>query len=151
MCSADVFFCFCSFEQRRLGDVSVTAINSFDGDDQKSESVPEFCIDAGSTGNIARFINHSCEPNLFVQCVLSSHHDVKLARVMLFAADNIPPMQVIHYFSGSVGCCGHAQFFLSVQLKFRIIGTVCVDISCRPPGMGGKLLFSFPKLPGWKT
>ncbi|KAG6785306.1 hypothetical protein POTOM_011036 [Populus tomentosa] len=83
--------------ERRLGDVSVSAINSFDGDDQKSESVPEFCIDAGSTGNIARFINHSCEPNLFVQCVLSSHHDVKLARVMLFAADNIPPMQELTY------------------------------------------------------
>lgn len=83
--------------ERRLGDVSVSTINSFDGDDQKSESVPEFCIDAGSTGNIARFINHSCEPNLFVQCVLSLHHDVKLARVMLFAADNIPPMQELTY------------------------------------------------------
>ncbi|KAJ6334117.1 hypothetical protein OIU78_011093 [Salix suchowensis] len=83
--------------ERRLGDVSVPSINCFDGDDQKSESVPEFCIDAGSTGNIARFINHSCEPNLFVQCVLSSHHDVKLARVMLFAADNIPPMQELTY------------------------------------------------------
>lgn len=58
-----------------------------------SESEPEFCIDAGSYGNIARYINHSCEPNLFVQCVLSSHHDVRLARVVLFAADNIPPLQ----------------------------------------------------------
>ena len=67
-------------------------------DDQKSESVPKYCIDAGSVGNVARFINHSCEPNLFVQCVLSSHHDAELARVMLFAADNIPPLQVIHYF-----------------------------------------------------
>lgn len=63
-------------------------------DDQRSESVPEFCIDAGSVGNVARFINHSCGPNLFVQCVLSSHHDIKLARIMLFAADNIPPLQV---------------------------------------------------------
>ena len=141
-------FVFVLFEQRRLGDVSVSTINSFDGDDQKSESVPEFCIDAGSTGNIARFINHSCEPNLFVQCVLSSHHDVKLARVMLFAADNIPPMQVIHYFSGSVGCCRHAQF------SFLICSTqaednrycMCMDISSGPPGMGGKLLFSFPKI-----
>ncbi|KAF9688353.1 hypothetical protein SADUNF_Sadunf02G0188700 [Salix dunnii] len=88
--------------ERRLGDVSVPAINCFDGDDQKSESVPEFCIDAGSTGNIARFINHSCEPNLFVQCVLSSHHDVKLARVMLFAADNIPPMQVFRRVQASL-------------------------------------------------
>ncbi|XP_012067354.1 histone-lysine N-methyltransferase, H3 lysine-9 specific SUVH4 isoform X2 [Jatropha curcas] len=84
--------------ERRLGDVSVPTINNSNRpEDQKSESVPEFCIDAGSTGNIARFINHSCEPNLFVQCVLSSHHDLKLARVMLFAADNIPPLQELTY------------------------------------------------------
>ncbi|KAK7311287.1 hypothetical protein RJT34_09321 [Clitoria ternatea] len=66
-------------------------------DDQGSEGAPEFCIDAGSTGNIARFINHCCEPNLFVQCVLSTHHDLRLARVMLFAADNIPPLQELSY------------------------------------------------------
>ncbi|KAG2709923.1 hypothetical protein I3843_04G001400 [Carya illinoinensis] len=84
--------------ERRLRDVSVsTIISSGRPDDLKSETVPEFCIDAGSTGNIARFINHSCEPNLFVQCVLSSHHDIKLARVMLFAADNIPPLQELTY------------------------------------------------------
>ncbi|KAJ7971785.1 histone-lysine N-methyltransferase, H3 lysine-9 specific SUVH4 [Quillaja saponaria] len=83
--------------ERRLLDVTV-ADNLLDRlDDRRSESVPEFCIDAGSTGNIARFINHSCEPNLFVQCVLSSHHDIKLARVVLFAADNIPPLQELTY------------------------------------------------------
>ncbi|KAK7313123.1 hypothetical protein VNO77_37553 [Canavalia gladiata] len=65
--------------------------------DQGSESVPEYCIDAGSTGNIARFINHCCEPNLFVQCVLSTHNDLKFAHIMLFAADNIPPLQELTY------------------------------------------------------
>lgn len=75
--------------------MSVSEINLLDK--HEPESVPEFCIDAGSSGNIARFINHSCGPNLFVQCVLHSHHDMKLARVMLFAADNIPPLQVIHF------------------------------------------------------
>ncbi|KAL5733859.1 hypothetical protein ACOSP7_031720 [Xanthoceras sorbifolium] len=65
--------------------------------DEESESAPEFCIDAGLYGNVARFINHSCEPNLFVQCVLSSHDDVRLARVVLFAADDIPPMQELTY------------------------------------------------------
>ncbi|XP_022928431.1 histone-lysine N-methyltransferase, H3 lysine-9 specific SUVH4-like isoform X2 [Cucurbita moschata] len=83
---------------RRSRDASLPANNSVDGiDDQRSESVPEFCVDACSTGNIARFINHSCEPNLFVQCVLSSHHDIKLARVVLFAAENIPPLQELTY------------------------------------------------------
>ncbi|KAL5793502.1 hypothetical protein ACOSP7_002096 [Xanthoceras sorbifolium] len=84
--------------ERRLRDVSMPTIDYLDRpEDQRSENLPEFCIDAGSTGNIARFINHSCEPNLFVQCVLSSHHDIKLARVVLFAADNIPPLQELTY------------------------------------------------------
>ncbi|KAL5581470.1 hypothetical protein UlMin_013912 [Ulmus minor] len=82
--------------KRRSCDASM-ASDSLDQTDEKSDSIPEFCIDAGSTGNIARFINHSCAPNLFVQCVLSSHHDMKLARVMLFAADNIPPLQELTY------------------------------------------------------
>ncbi|KAM1014836.1 hypothetical protein ACFX14_044774 [Malus domestica] len=84
--------------ERRSQAVSIPAVHSLERpDDQSSDSGPEFCIDAGSSGNIARFINHSCEPNLFVQSVLSSHHDLKLARVMLFAADNIPPLQELTY------------------------------------------------------
>ncbi|KAG5526949.1 hypothetical protein RHGRI_028028 [Rhododendron griersonianum] len=82
--------------ERRLRDVSIpTCLDK--SDDHRSDNGPEFCIDAGSTGNIARFINHSCQPNLFVQCVLSSHHDIKLARVVLFAADNIPPLKELNY------------------------------------------------------
>ncbi|XP_027939499.1 histone-lysine N-methyltransferase, H3 lysine-9 specific SUVH4 [Vigna unguiculata] len=77
------------------GEIPEDILNKYD--DLSSESVPEFCIDAGSTGNIARFINHCCEPNLFVQCVLSTHDDLRLARVMLFAADNIPPLQELTY------------------------------------------------------
>ncbi|CAN1357434.1 ADP-ribosylation factor GTPase-activating protein AGD3 [Linum perenne] len=61
------------------------------------ESESEFCIDAGSCGNVTRFINHSCEPNLFVQCILSSHHDLRLARIVLFAAEDIPPMDELTY------------------------------------------------------
>eukprot|EP00268_Persea_americana_P026928 TRINITY_DN26478_c0_g2_i1.p1 TRINITY_DN26478_c0_g2~~TRINITY_DN26478_c0_g2_i1.p1 ORF type:complete len:746 (+),score=137.20 TRINITY_DN26478_c0_g2_i1:226-2463(+) len=82
--------------ERRLGDVLLHA-DALGKTDEKKLDVPEFCIDAGSVGNIARFINHSCEPNLFVQCVLSSHHDIKLARILLFAADNIPPLQELTY------------------------------------------------------
>uniref|UniRef100_A0A8R7P2F3 SET domain-containing protein n=2 Tax=Triticum urartu TaxID=4572 RepID=A0A8R7P2F3_TRIUA len=42
---------------------------------------PEYCIDAGSVGSFARFINHGCNPNLFAQCVLTNHHDIKLEKV----------------------------------------------------------------------
>ncbi|XVF44394.1 hypothetical protein PTKIN_Ptkin02bG0116300 [Pterospermum kingtungense] len=86
--------------KRRLGDVSLPMSNpgnEVDKETLESEPEPEFCIDASSFGNVARFINHSCDPNLFVQCVLSSHHDVRLARIVLFAADNIPPMQELTY------------------------------------------------------
>lgn len=79
--------------ESRLRDVSLPSYLKKLGE-EASESVP-FCIDAGKTGNVARFINHSCQPNLFIQCVLSSHHDIKLARLMLIAADNIPPLKVI--------------------------------------------------------
>ncbi|XP_073098550.1 histone-lysine N-methyltransferase, H3 lysine-9 specific SUVH4 isoform X2 [Elaeis guineensis] len=78
--------------ERRPGDVSFL-INF----DDKMSEVPEYCINAGPSGNVARFINHSCQPNLFVQCVLSSHHDIKIAKVMLFAADTIPPLQELTY------------------------------------------------------
>lgn len=76
--------------ERRPGDVEVMA-----NLDDKTDA--EFCIDAGRFGSVARFINHSCEPNLFVQCVLSTHHDIKMAKIMLFAADTIPPLQELCY------------------------------------------------------
>ncbi|KAM7250216.1 hypothetical protein ACFE04_022099 [Oxalis oulophora] len=81
--------------EKRLRDVSIPSIHKLD--DQRSDNGPEFCIDAGVLGNVARFINHSCEPNLFVQCVLDSHHDPRLAKIMLFAADNISPLQELTY------------------------------------------------------
>ncbi|XP_062230233.1 histone-lysine N-methyltransferase, H3 lysine-9 specific SUVH4-like isoform X2 [Phragmites australis] len=65
--------------------------------DSEAPPAPEYCIDASFIGNFARFINHSCQPNLFVQCVLSSHNDVKLAKVTLFAADTILPLQELSY------------------------------------------------------
>ncbi|ONK56108.1 uncharacterized protein A4U43_C10F4210 [Asparagus officinalis] len=77
--------------ERRPGDTA--ALVNFD--DKKAEA--DFCLDAGRVGNVARFINHSCEPNLFVQCVLSSHNDIRMAKVMLFAADTILPLQELCY------------------------------------------------------
>ncbi|KAL4568096.1 hypothetical protein LXL04_023697 [Taraxacum kok-saghyz] len=81
--------------ERRVGEVAMPSLP--DEVDEEKDSGPEFCIDAGTTGNVARFINHSCQPNLFVQCVLSAHHDITQARVILFAADNIPPLKELTY------------------------------------------------------
>ncbi|CAJ2645891.1 histone-lysine N-methyltransferase H3 lysine-9 specific SUVH6-like protein [Trifolium pratense] len=56
-----------------------------------------FTIDAAQFGNVGRFINHSCSPNLYAQNVLYDHHDIRIPHVMLFAAENIPPLQELSY------------------------------------------------------
>lgn len=57
----------------------------------------EYCIDAGTCGNVSRFINHSCEPNLFVQCVLNEHHDLSQPRIWFYASDTIHPLEELSY------------------------------------------------------
>ncbi|WVZ98340.1 hypothetical protein U9M48_043798 [Paspalum notatum var. saurae] len=81
-------------EQRTGSELHMASLHS--EHDLEASQAPEYCIDAGSVGNVARFINHSCQPNLFVQCVLSSHSDIKVAKVML-ADDTIPPLQELSY------------------------------------------------------
>eukprot|EP00253_Pinus_taeda_P015100 PITA_15100 len=56
-----------------------------------------FMIDAAKCGNVGRFVNHSCSPNLYAQNVLYDHDDRKLPHIMLFAAENIPPMRELCY------------------------------------------------------
>ncbi|KAG7571798.1 PUA-like superfamily [Arabidopsis suecica] len=56
-----------------------------------------FTIDAAKKGNIGRFINHSCSPNLYAQNVLYDHEDKRIPHVMFFAQDNIPPLQELCY------------------------------------------------------
>ncbi|KAJ7548913.1 hypothetical protein O6H91_07G032600 [Diphasiastrum complanatum] len=54
-------------------------------------------VDASNYGNVGRFINHSCSPNLFVQCVLFHHDDLSIPHIMLFAMENIPPLTELTY------------------------------------------------------
>ncbi|KAK9689310.1 hypothetical protein RND81_09G051200 [Saponaria officinalis] len=56
-----------------------------------------FTIDAALYGNIGRFVNHSCSPNLYAQNVLYDHEDERIPHVMLFATENIPPLQELTY------------------------------------------------------
>ncbi|KAF7836486.1 histone-lysine N-methyltransferase, H3 lysine-9 specific SUVH6-like [Senna tora] len=56
-----------------------------------------FTIDAASYGNVGRFVNHSCSPNLYAQNVLYDHNDRRFPHVMLFAFENIPPLQELTY------------------------------------------------------
>lgn len=56
-----------------------------------------FTIDAAEYGNVGRFINHSCSPNLYAQNVLHDHEDNRIPHIMFFAAENIPPLQELTY------------------------------------------------------
>lgn len=65
-----------------------------------SETIEEavgFTIDAAKCGNVGRFINHSCSPNLYAQNVLWDHDDKRMPHIMFFAAENIPPLQELTY------------------------------------------------------
>ncbi|XP_059657656.1 uncharacterized protein LOC132304123 [Cornus florida] len=56
-----------------------------------------YTIDAAQYGNIGRFINHSCSPNLYAQNVIYDHDDTRMPHIMFFAAENIPPLQELTY------------------------------------------------------
>ncbi|PIN09664.1 histone H3 (Lys9) methyltransferase SUV39H1/Clr4, required for transcriptional silencing [Handroanthus impetiginosus] len=56
-----------------------------------------YTIDVFQWGNIGRFINHSCSPNLYAQNVIYDNNDKRMPHVMFFAAENIPPLQELTY------------------------------------------------------
>lgn len=58
----------------------------FDLDSKDGET---YCIDGFSYGNIGRFINHHCDPNIAPVRVLVEHRDVRFPRICFFAVRDI--------------------------------------------------------------
>uniref|UniRef100_A0A672TBZ0 Histone-lysine N-methyltransferase EHMT1-like n=1 Tax=Sinocyclocheilus grahami TaxID=75366 RepID=A0A672TBZ0_SINGR len=48
-----------------------------------------YCIDAQFYGNVSRFMNHLCEPNLFPVRVFTKHQDMRFPRIALYASKAI--------------------------------------------------------------
>ena len=44
-------------------------------------------------GNVGRFLNHSCDPNLGKQAVYVDGHDLRAPHLAFFALEDIPAMQ----------------------------------------------------------
>ncbi|PRW56393.1 histone-lysine N- H3 lysine-9 specific SUVH4-like [Chlorella sorokiniana] len=70
---------------------------NWDGSDRTPEEAavqtqPEFVCCGLRKRNVAAFVNHSCQPNLFVQPVLTSHHDERCCGIALFSMENIAPL-----------------------------------------------------------
>ncbi|XP_049839589.1 histone-lysine N-methyltransferase eggless-like isoform X2 [Schistocerca gregaria] len=84
----------------------------------------EYCyiMDAKNAGNIGRYLNHSCSPNVFVQNVFVDTHDLRFPWVAFFALTYIPagteltwdynydvgsvPGKVLHCHCGAEDCRG---------------------------------------------
>ncbi|ONK59177.1 uncharacterized protein A4U43_C08F3770 [Asparagus officinalis] len=56
-----------------------------------------FTLDSSRYGNVGKFINHSCTPNLYAQNVLYDHDDKRMPHVLFFACEDIPPLQELTY------------------------------------------------------
>ncbi|XP_010509646.1 PREDICTED: histone-lysine N-methyltransferase, H3 lysine-9 specific SUVH5-like [Camelina sativa] len=61
------------------------------------EEEDPFTIDAGRKGNIGRFINHSCSPNMYAQDVLYEYDETRIPHVMFFAQEVIRPLEELTY------------------------------------------------------
>ncbi|RAL50688.1 unnamed protein product [Cuscuta campestris] len=76
--------------------IDSSSIQTSTNDNKVGEEVG-YTIDAAEYGNVGRFINHSCSPNLYAQNVLFDYEDKRMPHIMLFAADNIPPLRELTY------------------------------------------------------
>lgn len=59
-------------------------------------------ISAKNEGNVGRFMNHSCSPNVYWQPVVRENHDESYLHVGFYAIKHIPPMQELTYNYGMV-------------------------------------------------
>lgn len=59
-------------------------------------------ISAKNVGNVARFMNHSCAPNVFWQPVVYEHNNESFLHIAFFAIKHIPPMVELTYDYGTV-------------------------------------------------
>ncbi|WMV20043.1 hypothetical protein MTR67_013428 [Solanum verrucosum] len=56
-----------------------------------------FTLDAVRYGNVGRFVNHSCSPNLYAQNVMYYHGDRRVPHIMFFASKSIAPLEEFTY------------------------------------------------------
>ncbi|KAK7259683.1 hypothetical protein RIF29_25296 [Crotalaria pallida] len=80
-----------NYEPRLLEEVSTN-------DSTEDYAIPyPLIISAKNVGNVARFINHSCSPNVFWQPVLYEENNQSFLHVAFFALRHIPPMTEFTY------------------------------------------------------
>ncbi|KAK9809778.1 hypothetical protein WJX73_005432 [Symbiochloris irregularis] len=61
----------------------------------------KYTVDADQMGNVTRYINHSCQPNLFIQPVQAAGSDPFLVTLCFFASRNIGAYEELTFDYGS--------------------------------------------------
>ncbi|TVU27134.1 hypothetical protein EJB05_29716, partial [Eragrostis curvula] len=86
-------------------------------------------ISAKDSGNVARFLNHSCSPNLLWQPVQYDHGDENYPHIMFFAMKHIPPMTELTYDYGTRGT--PPGFKGEFTNAYKLKPCVCSSTNCR--------------------
>ncbi|XP_040297997.1 histone-lysine N-methyltransferase EHMT1 isoform X6 [Bufo bufo] len=94
----------------------------FDLDNKDGEV---YCIDARFYGNISRFINHLCEPNLLPVRVFMSHQDLRFPRIAFFSSRQIHAGEQIGFDYGD-------RFW---DIKSKLFSCCCGSPKCKHPVM----------------
>lgn len=90
---------------------------------EKNESV--YIIDTKFSGNIGRYLNHSCSPNTFVQNVFVDTHDLRFLWISYVAIDFIK--------TGSELTWNYNYVLGSIPGKI-------INCHCNSPGCKGRLI-----------
>ncbi|GBM34563.1 Histone-lysine N-methyltransferase EHMT1 [Araneus ventricosus] len=88
---------------RRTDDTYLFDLESKTGDN---------CIDGRFYGNIARFINHSCEPNLVSIRVFIEHQDLNFPRIAFFTMKDITAFEELCFDYGTEFWVAKSQYVL---------------------------------------
>uniref|UniRef100_A0AAX7UIY6 Euchromatic histone-lysine N-methyltransferase 1b n=1 Tax=Astatotilapia calliptera TaxID=8154 RepID=A0AAX7UIY6_ASTCA len=80
-----------------------------------------YCIDARFYGNISRFLNHMCEPNLFACRVFTKHQDLRFPHIAFFASENIKAGEELGFNYGD-------HFW---EVKSKVFSCECGSSKCR--------------------
>ncbi|XP_077592922.1 histone-lysine N-methyltransferase EHMT1-like isoform X1 [Stigmatopora nigra] len=88
--------------------------------DDKQPQDP-YCIDARFYGNISRFLNHMCDPNLFACRVFTTHQDLRFPHIAFFASENIKAGEELGFNYGD-------HFW---EVKSKVFNCECGSSKCR--------------------
>ncbi|XP_071507959.1 histone-lysine N-methyltransferase EHMT2-like [Diadema antillarum] len=71
-----------------------------------------YCIDARFYGNVSRFINHRCEPNIVPVRVFVDHQDLRFPRIAFFASRDIRAYEELGFDYGDKFWAIKSKYFL---------------------------------------